>query len=703
MPITRLDLPGATGTRTPIRRWDRRRRPLHPVALRPWLLASAALTLCSMSAPNRLHAQAPERSIDPDVLRRMSIEELMDMDVTSVSRAPEPYARAPAAIQVITGQQIRRSGATTLPDALRLATSLHVAKKNAHSWAISARGFNTDLANKLLVLIDGRTVYTPLFSGVFWDRQDYLLEDIDRVEVISGPGGALWGANAVNGVINVITKTASQTQGLYAEGATGTRLGGLVGARYGGRAGSRFNYRIYGRYLDRDNERFPDGSEAFDSWHRRQIGFRADVDAGVKDLLTVQGDLYDGDLNMSTGGAGAATGGNVLGRWTRTLSGGSDVSVQIYYDATSLTTPTPALVVEGIEAAPAGTLADELDTYDVDFQHYFRVGAGHRVVWGGGYRYTRDKVANAPGLAFLPEMLDRTLYSAFVQDEVLVGRSLSLTLGSKVEHNEYTGFEFEPNARLAYSVGASRALWAAVSRAVRMPSRVDRHERLRTPGFAPLVENLLVGSEDFTSETVVAYEIGYRARLGADLVTSVSAFYNRYDDLRSTSLSPPDPTTQLPFPLFFANNLQATSHGVELVTEAALLPTWSLRAGYTLLCEKVVVREGQMDFNNALNETADPRHQASLQSSVDLPFSGELEILARWIGSFEYNDAGSAEMVPSYLEAGARLAWHPTPFAEVSLVGNHLVHDRHLEYVISGPNLREEISRSVHLKVAFRW
>jgi iron complex outermembrane receptor protein len=324
-------------------------------------------------------------------------------------------------------------------------------------------------------------------------------------------------------------------------------------------------------------------------------------------------------------------------------------------------------------------------------------------VWGLGYRFMRDEVANSPSLAFDPPNLDRSLYSGFVQDEVAITSDLDITLGTKVEHNDYTGVEVEPSARLSLGLGDTRALWAAVSRAVRMPSRVDRHERLPTPGLSPLVENLLVAGDDFVSETVIAYEVGYRASIGASVVASVSGFYNQYDDLRSTSLSPPDPVTMLPFPLFFANNLEATTWGGELLADVALLPSWHLRSGYTLLNEDVRVKEGQFDFNAALNETADPKHLFMVGSSVDLPQSVEVDVRFRWIGSFDYNQSGVAETVPDYLEADARVAWRPAEIVEIAVVGQNLLKDRHLEYVISGPNPREEISRAIYATVAIRW
>lgn len=665
------------------------------------LLTFTTLGLAMLSC--NLFGQATDNAAAQIALKKLTLEQLMNLEVTSVSRQPEPYGQAPASIQVITGNQIRRSGATSIPEALRLADNLTVAQKNSSAWAISARGFNTDLANKLLVLIDGRTVYTPLFSGVFWDRQNYLLEDIDRIEVISGPGGSLWGANAVNGVINIITKSARDAQGVYLEAGGGTQLRDFTGVRYGGKLASNVYFRAYGKYFDRDNEFFPNGNEASDSWRKGQGGFRIDAESSLKNSFTLQGDLYSSDEHLSTGGKARASGGNILGRWSHAFSEESDMTLQIYYDRTNLATATPAQVLNSILLAPAGTLKDDLDTFDVDFQHRFRLGGRNHVVWGLGYRATHDVVGNAPSLAFVPPVLNQDLFSGFVQDEIRLSESVAFTFGTKLEHNDYTGLEVEPSARLQWNATTSQTVWGAVSRAVRAPSRVDRDERLPTPGFAPIVENLLIGGANFASENVIAYELGYRAQLGPAVSGSISTFYNNYDDVRSTSPSPPDPIFQLPFPFFFENNLKAKTYGVELSANYQALDWWQLHSGYRFLHENIFVKPGEVDFNNALNETADPKHQWSLRSSMDLPQNLELDAGLRWVGSFRFSNGGAPARVPSYVESDVRLAWHPSTKLEFSAVGQNLLHDQHLEYAISSPNPREEIGRSVYGKVAIRW
>ncbi|HET9869629.1 MAG TPA: TonB-dependent receptor, partial [bacterium] len=490
-----------------------------------------------------------------------------------------------------------------IPEALRLADNLDVAQKGSHDWAISSRGFDTDSANKLLVLMDGRSVYTPLFSGVFWDVQDYLLEDVDRVEVISGPGGTLWGANAVNGVINITTKDARDTQGTYWEASGGSRFQDSLAARYGGRADSGLYYRVYGKYFALGNEDLASGGEASDAWNHKQGGFRMDGEAG-EDHFTLQGDLYGTTANLSSGGTAESDGGNLLGRWTKTFAADDDMGLQAYYDRTYLYDPVPASVSSGgATLAPAGTLTDNLTTLDLDFHHRFALTRAQELTWGLGVRYTHDTVTDAPGLAFDPSTLDQGLFSAFAQDEIGLWKDLTLTAGTKLEHNDYTGFEWEPSARLKWKLDGGQMLWTAVSRAVRAPSRVDRDILLPTPNFSPIVDDLLVGGKDFRSETLVAYELGYRAQAAPDLAASASAFFNNYDDIRSTSLSPPN-AYSLPFPLYYANNLAAQTWGLELTADWQAAPGWRLHGGYDLLQESVWVKPGQFDYNNALNETA---------------------------------------------------------------------------------------------------
>jgi iron complex outermembrane recepter protein len=410
--------------------------------------------------------------------------------------------------------------------------------------------------------------------------------------------------------------------------------------------------------------------------------------------LTLQGDFYSSDQNIPTGGNATANGNNVLGRWTHAFSEDSEMSLQLYYDRTHLNIPVPTNAF-----AAAGTLIDDLDTYDLDFQHHFHLGGRNRFVWGLGYRFTRDVVKNAPALAFFPATLEHQLFSGFIQDEITLVNKLALTLGTKIEHNDYTGFEVEPSARLAWTPAERQIIWAAVSRAIRAPSRVDRDIRLPTPALSPVVDNLLIGGSDFDSETVIAYELGYRAQFGSKVSASISASYNDYDRIRSTSPSPPPALFGLP--LFYENNLEGQTYGIELSANFQVIEWWRLHGGYALLKEDVHVKPGRTDFNNALNETADPQQQFTLRSSMDLPQNLELDAALRWVDSFRFNNSGAPATVPDYFELDVRLSWRPIKNLELSIVGQNLLHDHHLEYVIASPNPREEIVRGIYGKIAW--
>jgi iron complex outermembrane receptor protein len=629
--------------------------------------------------------------------KKLSLEELMEQDVTSVAKEPQPLGQAPAAIQVVTRDEIRRSGASSIPQALRLADNLDVAQLSSSQWDISARGFNpSGFSDKLLVLMDGRSIYTPLLAGVIWNMQDYLLEDIDRIEVISGPGGTLWGANAMNGVINITSKSAKDTQGLYVEAGGGNWLQDFVGIRYGGMLTSNVYYRVYGKYFDWDSEVYADGTSAHDSWNRGQGGFRIDTDSSSKNQFTLQGDIFGGDNDSTPGGEGTAneegtsSGGNILGRWTHTFSDDSDISLQLYYDRTHLGAP-----FQSAGAIPAGNLVDDLDTYDLDFQNRFPLGTWNNIVWGFGYRFTHDVVQDAPLVAFLPNTLDRNLYNSFIQDEIKLRKNVFLTLGSKLEHNDYTGFEVEPSARIQWNVTDKQMIWGAVSRAVRTPSRYDRDLFEPSPGFGTF---LGTSSSTFESETLIAYELGYRAQLGKKISGSLSAFYNNYDNLRSLTNTAGAP------PFFFANNLRAQTYGFELSADYQILDWWRLHGGYDLLKEDIYTKLGEADISHGLAETADPQNQVFLRSSMDLPYRTELDVGLRWIDTVHTGSLGATTpgTVPAYAEMDVRLGWHATKNLELSIVGQNLLHDQHPEAGSPGPT-QEQIVRSVFGKIAWKF
>src|SRR4051812_6669490 len=458
----------------------------------------------------------------------MDLADLMKITVTSVSKRPEKLSDAAAAIYVITGEDIRRAGATSIPEALRLAPGLEVARQDSHTWAISSRGFNDEFANQLLVLIDGRSVYTPLFAGVYWDVQDLPLEDINQIEVIRGPGASLWGANAVNGVINITTKRARDTQGLLVTGGGGNEEIGFGSLRYGGKIGDDMFYRVYAKYLDRDDSALPNGSDANDNWSMWRGGFRWDWQATDENLLTLQGDIYTGELNQTvlvpTLTAPFAEflqdkvhvgGGNLLGRWNHRFSDSSELAFKAYYDRTE---------------RDRVVFSETRDTFDLDLQHRFQLGGWNDIIVGLGYNLTADSLDNTFAVSFDPRHRTDSLYSGFVQDEIeLIQDQLRLTLGTKLEHNDYTGWEVQPNARLSWSITKKQTAWFAASRAISTPSRAEDDIRINRlaipPGIVGPVPGLVsqFGSRDMDSKELIAFELGYRIqpheRVTFDLAT----------------------------------------------------------------------------------------------------------------------------------------------------------------------------------------
>ena len=606
----------------------------------------------------------------------MSLEQLLNVEVTSVSRKPEKWFDAPSAIQVISQEDIRRSGATSLPEALRLAPNLQVAQVNSSSWAISARGFNNGLANKLLVLMDGRTLYTPLFAGVFWDVQNTLLEDVDRIEVVSGPGGTLWGANAVNGVINIITKSARETQGTLLMAGGGTFLQDFVGARYGAKLGENVYFRLDGQYFDREDTLLPSGQDGTNDWRLGHGGFRLDWLPKVGDTITFEGDFYSGSIQQPAPGNTGVDGQNLLGRWTHPIHEDSDFIAQLYWDRT----------FRRISAS----FVEELNTYDLDFQHRFPIGERQQVIWGGGYRLMPDHIGNVnpSGFFLLPANRNLQLFSAFLQDEItLLPQRLRLTLGSKLEHNDYSGFEFQPSARLAWTPDDWQTIWGAVSRAVRSPSRIDRDLYAAS---SPTLPGGVAGGANFDSEKLIAYELGYRVRPLARLTLSLAGFYNDYTDIRSLATNAASNNV-----FVFGNDNRAETWGFEFSEHYQLTDWWRLRGGYTFLHKRVSIRPGGSDINRGRAEGNDPEHQVVLQSMIDLPWHFEFDCNSRYV------DTLPSPVVSSYFSFDLRLGWRPKSNLELSIVGQNLWDEQHPEF---GPAAtRQEIPRSVYGKVVWRF
>ncbi|ELR72501.1 TonB-dependent receptor [Fulvivirga imtechensis AK7] len=587
-------------------------------------------------------------SLSPSELKKLSIEELMAIEVTSVSKHPEKLTEVASAIQVIRNKDIHRSTATSLPEALRLAPNLHVAQLNSYAWVISSRGFNTLYANKLLVMIDGRTVYTPLFAGVFWDAQNVLLEDVERIEVVSGPGGTLWGANAVNGVINVLTKSAGETQGLYASGSVGSMLRNNQEVRYGGQIGDNFCYRVYGKHFDLNHTVQADDQDVADKWGLYQGGFRIDWELSKTDNLTFQGDYYIGD-EKTVPRQTDFDGQNVLGRWTHIFSDRSQLVAQAYFDRTWRRMPT---------------ISFALATYDIDIQHHFSVGERHRVMVGVGYRLMQDDTQNYTTAAgILPNERDMHLFNGFVQDEIsIVPETFKITVGSKLSHNIFTDFEVQPSVRITWTPDKDHTVWGAVSRAVRTPSRIDVDYYIPTnpaPG-APQV----AGGPNFNSEKVIAYELGYRVRPAQAVSLSLATFYNVYDDIYSVEALPGTLTYQI------QNGSEAQSEGVELSGNYQAASWWRLRGGYTYLKMDIRNKPGH-DFDPTILAN-DAEHRFLVQSIIDLPWNLNFDLTARYTDKLP-------RVVPDYFTFDARLAWSGEN-VELSIAGQNLWEDKHQEF-----------------------
>jgi len=604
-------------------------------------------------------------------LADLPLEALANIEITSVSRRPESLLDAPASIYVITGEDIRSSGVTSLPEALRLAPNLQVARIDTSTYAISARGFNNVVSNKLLVLIDGRTIYSPLFSGVFWDQQDVMLEDVERIEVISGPGATLWGANAVNGVINVITRPAGETQGALFSGGAGNREHGAA-VRFGAPLGPG-HYRIYAKATRRENSRFATGQSKPDSREHVQTGLRGDWSAG-SDRFTLQGDLYQGvgeDPGAAVGltlGQHEVSGANLLGRWTRTLAGGSELRVQAY--------------VDNAKREDRVLFQPDAEIFDVEMQHGIPLGR-HRLLWGAGYRRGEDEVKDAPLSGMRPMNTRLEWANIFVQDEFQLTETLELTAGIKLEDNEFSGTEELPSVRLAWKPSNERLVWAAASRAVRAPSRFDRHVIVPVfPGFA-------AGGPRFDAEVANVYELGYRAQAGRSVSYSATLFRHEWDRLRSGTGT---------LPLMLENAIEGSVSGFEGWATWQATPRWRLGGGLVKLRKHLHLDPASSDPIGPDNVTLgnDPEFQWNLRASADLGERQELDIRVRRVGALRVTD----HEVDQYTAIDLRYGWRLRHDLELSLTAQNLQERRHPEFRTS-PAAPSEIERSVF--IAVRW
>jgi iron complex outermembrane receptor protein len=616
-------------------------------------------------------------------LMSFSLEELADAEVTIAGKTPQKIKDIPAAVYVVSQKDIRRMGATSIPEALRMVPGLQVARIDANKWAVTSRGFNGLFANKLLVMMDGRTVYTPLFSGVHWDIQDTVMEDIERIEVIRGPGATVWGANAVNGVINIITKKAEDTQGTLLSGTIGTERG-IATARYGNKLSDDVFYRLYAKYRNQDNGVLEDGSKGTDGWDDARGGFRLDWQVNTDNQLTVQGDFYQGltgdranlltkeapTFRATVDSTGDVWGANLLTRWTRNLSDGSSHEMQFYYDHSF---------------RDSWLAKNERDILDFDYQYHFFPWSRHNVVVGGGYRFTnfQNHSTNLTETVGLVHPLNRQdhLFNAFIQDDIeVIEDSVWLTLGSKFEHNDYSGFEVQPSARLRWKPAQGQLLWASVSRAVRTPSRIEDdavliQDRLVQPG----VISVLKGNRNFDSEQLIAYELGYRFQPHETMLLDFTLFYNEYDKLRSFSpqgVTFPSQTAPLAaFILGVENKIKAETYGFEMAFDWQLSEQLTVRASYTYL--DMQLHNGPNPADKALaesNERQSPEHQVNLLSSYEL-----MPDLTITMGG-HYIDRLPASRVGSHIDIDAGLRWQATKNLNIALFGKNLLHDERFEF-----------------------
>jgi iron complex outermembrane recepter protein len=605
-------------------------------------------------------------------LKRLTIEELMRIDVTLATRRESPVGTAATAMSVITADDIRRAGVTTLADALWLADGLHVARVNTGTWAISARGFNATSANKLLVMIDGRTMYSPLFTGVFWNTVDYVLEDIERIEVIRGPGAALWGANAFNGVINIVTRSARDTRGTFASVSGGPQDRGLVEVRHGADSGVGA-WRVYGKYADRASQRLTTGVPAGDGRHRGQVGFRIDGGADAASRWMLKGDAFHSRDSFPQRPDGEFTDLALQGRWARGLGTSSRLEVQSYYRREYRRVPDQ--------------LTHAIDTFDVDAQHTFTAGARHAVVWGAGVRVNADRSYAGQAIGFDPARRTYALGSVFAQDDIAVRPDrLYLTLGAKFEHNSFSGGDLQPSLRVRLLPSPRQIVWGALSHAVRRPTRLDTDVEVRDTTGALLIR----GSDEFQSESLVAWEAGYRIQPRPSLSIDANVFRHDISRLRSQDLPPGSAS------IVIGNSLQGLAYGVEIAAHLQPSPRWRTQAGYTRLVAAITRQPGSLHVGGTSGEGNDPGHIFRLVSAIDLTRTVELQAMVRAVSALP------DPVVPAYAELTLRAGWFIRPRVELWGTGEDLLHGRHAEFGPAG-SARVEFARAVRAGVAFRY
>ena len=665
-----------------------------------WLFCFSLLLKCLVAS---VPAQSPARD-----LTNQTLEELMNIEVMSPSKKEEKLFEASSAIYVITAEDIRRSGLASLPELLRMVPGLQVARIDGSKYAISARGFNGRYANKLLVLVDGRSVYSPETAGVNWEAQDISLDEIERIEVIRGPGGTLWGANAVNGVINIRTKSASASQGFRWTASGGTQELGLSSARYGGKLGTHGFFKIYAQYNERSGLRLANNEPANDVQKNVRSGFRFDWQGLKKDNFTLQGEIFNSPLRENSlavslhaplvlpgNVAGEYSGAHAIGRWQHKFSPGSESLLQVYFD----------------RARRASIdVGERFDTLDVDWQHQITLGGRHGVIWGAGYRRIADNMNSNAGTAgqFTPTAQAVDVWSSFAQDDfTLIKDRLRLTVGAKVEHNDFSAFEFQPNARLRWTPTPRQTLWLAASGAVHTPVRVNRGFRVNTTAFPgpqglPVVLAIF-GSDSHKSEELRAYELGYRAQVHRRFTFDLATFYNAYDRLSNVEPGKPYPVFGTIFPphivapLVFANFKRGETYGAEISSNAELTRHWQLRGSYSFL--RIQIHRSGVSFDPTIeaNEGESPRHQAQFHSYLNLPRNFEMDAAIYHVG------AVTGLAVTRYTRLDARLGWRMRESVTLSFGAQNLLDARHAEF--KGPTgfvIPSEIRRGIYAKLTMQ-
>jgi len=645
---------------------------------------------------NQSFAAPQENQANGGPLTQLSLAELGNVEVTTTSKEPAQIWETSAAIYVLTQEDIRRSGATSIPEVLRLVPGVEVARINSNSWSVAIRGFGSAFSKSVLVLIDGRSVYTPLFAGVYWDVQNVLLEDVERIEVIRGPGGTIWGSNAVNGVINIITKNTRDTHGAYASTSSGNGAQNESGVRYGAAHGNKLDYRAYAMGFGRMPEFHSDGNN-YDAWQLGQAGFRTDSRLTDRDTLTVQGDLYKGNVGQQVAigsysppaqlivdGMEDVSGGNLLGRWRRELSSASDLQVQAYYDRTYRLGPQ---------------LGETRNTFDIDLLHHFVLKQRNEIIWGFGARWSPSGIIQTvPTVTFTPHHQDDNIYSAFVQDQItIVQNKLWLTLGSKFEHNIFTGWENEPSGRVLWTPTSHQTVWAAVTRAVRTPSRID--EDLQLTGFVsspPPVYVCVCDNAKFVSETLLGYEAGYRKLVNSRLYLDLAAFHNKYNDLESfgnptISLSTTPTPVAILVSLPFANGVMGSTSGGEFSSEWKATHRIEVKAAYSYATMNLEDRQtNTKTIYVSTYEGSSPHNEVMAQILFNLPRGFEFDPTYRYMGRLP------ALSVNAYQTVDARLGWHFARRFDLSITGQNLFQPRHAE---SGPVF---VQRSAYAQITWR-